>query len=231
MLSEAEMATNELIHHARLIQDRMRSRYDCGRVRGPATVKTIGGADAGYCGEYGIGVLALLSFPGLEPIGHSRVVRMTQFPYISGLFAFRELPLILAAYEKLPFSPDLLVINGHGYAHRKRFGMACHAGAVLGIPTIGVASRPPVANAGNPGHTRGSCKPMEDGNEIIGAAVRTKDREKPVYVSAGYRTTLAYAVRMVLDTTGNNRIPEPLHAAHRIAGLYRQMSGSGGKKG
>ncbi len=217
--------TNELINHARLIQDRMRFRYGCGNDPGPAAVKTIGGADTSYSGEYGIGVLALFSLPGLESIGHSFAVRMTLFPYISGLFTFRELPILLAAYEKLPVSPDLLFINGHGYAHPKRFGIACHAGAMLGIPTIGVASRPPAGHAAIPCLTRGSCAPVKVGDEVVGVAVRTKDRVKPVYVSAGYKTTLSYAVGMVLDTSGKNRIPEPLQAADRIARLYRQLLG------
>ncbi len=224
------MGTNELIHYARLIQDRMRFRYGCGRNQGLVTVKTIAGADASYDGEYGIGVFALLSFPSLNPIGHATAARMTQFPYIPGLFAFRELPLLLAAYEKLPVSPDLLFINGHGYAHQKRFGLACHAGAMLEIPTIGVASGPPAGHTAIPCLTRGSCAPVKEGDEVVGVAVRTKDRVKPIYVSAGYKTTLSYAVGMVLDTTEKNRIPEPLQAADRIAGLYRQLSGFGKKK-
>jgi deoxyribonuclease V len=208
----------------------MRFRYGCGGNQGPATVKTIGGADVSYDGEHGIGVFALLSFPSLNPIGHAIAARMTQFPYIPGLFAFRELPILLAAYEKLPFSPDLLFVNGHGYAHQKRFGLACHAGAMLEIPTIGVASGPPAGHTAIPCLTRGSCAPVKEGDEVIGVAVRTKDRVKPVYVSAGYKMTLSYAVGMVLETTGKNRIPEPLQAADRIAGLYRQLQGFGRKK-
>jgi deoxyribonuclease V len=218
---------NELIDSARMIQERMRFRYGCGRVQGQAPVKTIGGADASYYGDYGIGVLALLSFPWLEPIGYSYAARMTLFPYIPGLFAFRELPLILAAYEKLPVSPDLLLINGHGYAHQKKFGLACQAGAMLGIPTIGVASRPPEGYAPRPSITRGSYAPVIEGDEEVGAAVRTKDRVKPVYVSAGYKTNLTYAIRMVLDTTEKNRIPEPLWSADRIARTYKQLLGFG----
>ena len=95
------METKELIHYARLIQDRMRKRYGCGGDLSPAGIRIVGGADASYAGEYGIGVLALLSFPGLEPIGHAFAVRIPLFPYIPGLFAFRELPLLLSAFEKL----------------------------------------------------------------------------------------------------------------------------------
>lgn len=217
------METKELIHYARLIQDRMRKRYGCGGDLSPAGIRIVGGADASYAGEYGIGVLALLSFPGLEPIGHAFAVRIPLFPYIPGLFAFRELPLLLSAFEKLPVAPDLLFVNGHGYAHPKRFGMACHAGAVLGVPTIGIASRPPEGHAAAPGPTRGSYAPIKAGEEVLGMAVRTKDYVKPVYVSAGYRTSLSYAIRMVLDTSDKTRFPVPIQAADRLAGQYRDL--------
>jgi len=221
----SDIGTKELINRARLIQDRIRNRNGCGGDPGPTGIRIIGGADASYAGEYGVGVLALLSFPGLEPIGHAFAGRIPLFPYIPGLFAFRELPLLLSAFEKLPAIPDLLFVNGHGYSHPKRFGIACHAGAVLDVPTIGIASHPLAGHAATPGPTRGSCAPIKEGEEVLGMAVRTKDQAKPVYVSAGYRTSLLYAVRMVLDTSEKNRIPVPIQAADSLARQYRDLFG------
>jgi deoxyribonuclease V len=168
-------------------------------------------------------VVALFSYPELEPVECAFAVRRVLFPYVPGLFAFRELPLCLAACEKLTTSPDLLMFNGHGYAHPQRFGMACHAGALLGIPTIGVASRPLSGHRADPGCSRGSCAPLKDGEETVGMAVRTREGSRPVYVSAGYRTGLTWAVEVTLAAARDRRIPVPLHAADLLARGFRRM--------
>jgi deoxyribonuclease V len=210
-----------LIEAALRIQAQLSTRYPCSRMTREIRVRVIGGADAAYAGDTGIGVIALLSFPGLRPVGHAVSVRKIQFPYISGLFAFRELPLYLAAYEKLGTLPDLLLVNGHGYAHPRRFGLACHAGATLGVPTIGVAARAAVGKAASPGNWKGACSPLTDGKEVIGMAVRTRVPGRPVIVSAGFRTDLRYAVEMTLTSAAGERMPLPLQAADRLARAYR----------
>jgi deoxyribonuclease V len=216
---------SDLIRNAQVVQERLRARYSCG-VRGrEISVKIIGGADAAYSGDTGIGVIALLSFPSLEPIGHAVAVRKVLFPYVPGLFGFREVPLYLAACEKLSRLPDLLFLNGHGFAHPRRFGMACHAGALLGIPTIGVTSRLLCGRAELPGPGIGSHTPVTDDGESIGMSVRTKAGSKPVVVSAGYLTDLPYAVEMTLSCLKGNRLPRPLHAAHLLSKQYRDRTG------
>jgi deoxyribonuclease V len=215
--------TGSLIVAARAIQLRMRDRCGCGQEGYPAGIRIIGGADAAYAGETGIGVVALFSYPELELIEHAFAVRRVMFPYVPGLFAFRELPICLAACEKLTTSPDLLVFNGHGYAHPQRFGMACHAGALLGIPTIGVASRPLSGHSADPGRSRGSCAPIKVGEETVGMAVRTREGSRPVYVSGGYRTGLSFAVEVTLAAARDRRMPVPVHAADFLARGYRRM--------
>jgi deoxyribonuclease V len=208
---------------ARAVQLRMRDRCGCGQGGQTAGIRIIGGADAAYAGENGIGVVTLFSYPELEPVDHAVAVRRVLFPYVPGLFAYRELPLCLAAFEKLTTRPDLLMFNGHGYAHPHRFGMACHAGALLGIPTIGVASRPLSGQSADPDRSRGSCAPLLDGEEVVGMAVRTREGSRPVYVSAGYRTGLSFAVEVTLTATRDRRMPIPLHAADFLARDYRRM--------
>jgi deoxyribonuclease V len=215
--------TGSLTTAARAIQLRMRDRCGCGQGGQLSGIRIIGGADAAYTGENGIGVVALFSYPELEPVEHAFAARRVLFPYVPGLFAFRELPLCLAACEKLTTSPDLLMFNGHGYAHPHRFGMACHAGALLGIPTIGVASRPLSGHSADPGRSRGSCAPLKDGEETVGIAVRTREGSGPVYVSAGYRTGLSFAVEVTLAAARDRRMPAPLHAADLLARGYRRM--------
>jgi deoxyribonuclease V len=210
-----------LIQAALTIQDRLRNRYPCGDMDRKIRVQVIGGADVAYAGDTGIGVVAVLSFPELEPIGHAITVRKVQFPYIPGLFAFRELPFYMAAYEKLGVFPDLLMVNGHGYAHPCRFGLACQAGAVLEVPTIGIAARPLLGEATMPGNGIGACSPLMEGREPIGMLVRTSARGKPVFVSGGYMTDLRYAVEMTLASSPGERIPVPIRAADRLARTYR----------
>jgi deoxyribonuclease V len=209
---------NDLEVFARTVQKRMKERYGCGRSPlDPVRIGTIGGADAAYEGDYGIGVVVLLSYPSLELVTYGCAKRHVMFPYIPGLFAFRELPLIMAAFEKLRKIPDLLIIDGHGYAHPCRFGYACHAGAALGIPTVGIAKRPMTRLVKVPGNEPGMYEEIVMGGEVTGVALRTKSGARPVYVSAGYRTSLQFARRMALETSRNCRICEPVRIADQIA--------------
>ncbi|NYT06814.1 MAG: endonuclease V [Methanomicrobiales archaeon] len=201
----------------------MRDRCRCGQGDIPSPLRIIGGTDAAYTGQKGIGVVALYTFPGLEPVEYAVAVRHLLFPYVPGLFAFRELPICLAACEKLTTGFDLLMVNGHGYAHPQRFGMACHAGALLGVPTIGIASRPLSGRSGQPGRARGSCSPLMDRGEVVGMAVRTREGSRPVYVSAGYDTDLSFAVEITLAAARDRTMPLPLHGADRLAREYRRM--------
>ena len=215
---------HELRGAARQVQARMRRRT-CGRkiLREPEKITTIAGADAAYRGCFGTGVVIVLSFPDLRPLCHAYANRVVTFPYIPGLFGFRELPLIMAAFEKLPVIPDILLLDGHGYAHPRRFGSACQAGASLDIPTIGCAKRLLTGQYLSPGRIRGSCSSVIDQDTVIGMAVRTKTGARPVFVSAGYRTDLDCAVRIVQAAGGNHRIPEPLRMADMLARDYRDL--------
>jgi len=214
----------DLEEFARIVQVRMKERYGCGKTaRHPVQIQIIAGADVAYTGEYGIGVVVLMSYPSLELLSHVYTKRQVLFPYIPGLFAFRELPLIIAAFEKIKKLPDLLFIDGHGYAHPRRFGYACHAGAVLDIPTIGIAKRPMTRQEKNPGHEPGSCEEIVLEGEVTGIALRTKRGTPPVYISAGYHTSLPFAFRMACKTTRDHRIPEPIRIADLMARKYRDF--------
>jgi deoxyribonuclease V len=220
-------ADNNLIRNARAVQERLRARYSCG-VRGrEKKIRLVGGADTAYSQDTGIGVIALLSFPDLEPIGHAIAIRKVLFPYLPGLFAFREAPLLLAACEKLGVLPDLLFVNGHGFAHPRRFGLACHTGALVDIPTIGIASRLLCGRVSPPGPEQGSSSLVTDNDEAIGMLVRTKAGSKPLCVSAGYLTDLPYAVEMTLASLNGNRLPGPLHAADLLSKRYRELLSKG----
>lgn len=199
------------------LQHRLRSRVvKLGR---PQPVRYVAGTDVGF--ERGGGItraaVALLSFPGLELVDHAVARLPTRFPYVPGLLSFREMPALLDAMARLKGLPDLVLCDGHGYAHPRRFGIASHLGVYLGIPSIGVAKSRLVGEHGQPMQRRGAWVPLRDRGETIGAVLRTRPHTLPVYVSIGHRVSLAVAVRYAMACTTAYRLPETTRWAHRLA--------------
>lgn len=182
-------------------------------------IERIAGVDASYdeSRQRTRAAVAVLSFPGLELVDHAVAHLPTAFPYVPGLLSFREMPAVLAALEQLAQRPDLLLCDGQGYAHPRRFGLACHLGLWTDLPSIGVAKTRYVGQPGELAEELGHFSPLTDGDEVVGAAVRTRARVKPVYVSAGHRISLPTAVAWVLRATPRYRLPEPIRRAHRLA--------------
>jgi deoxyribonuclease V len=158
-----------------------------------------------------------MRLPALEPVAEARVERPTNFPYVPGLLSFRELPAGLAAIEQLPEAPEAVLCDGQGYAHPRRFGLACHLGLALDLPSVGVAKSRLIGTHDEPGETRGAWTPLLDGNEVVGAVLRTRMGIRPLYVSIGHRLSLESALRLVLRATGRYRLPEPLRRADRLS--------------
>lgn len=183
----------------------------------------IAGLDAAYSadGRTVFGSVAVLACPSLRVVEGATAAVPATFPYIPGLFAFREGPVLVAALDRLTCRPGLLMVHGHGIAHPRRCGIASHIGVVTGIPSIGVADTLLCGEVEEPGASRGSTAPVMDKGEVIGCAVRTAAAKRPVYVSPGHLIDLAWAVRTVLQTSPLFRTPEPLRAAHRLAVIAR----------
>ncbi len=136
-----------------------------------------------------------------------------QFPYIPGLFSFRELPPLIKAFGQLNTAPDLVVCDGQGYAHPRRFGLACHLGVIFDLPTIGCGKTRLTGEFQPPNMTRGATAPLIDNEEIIGCVLRTQDSINPVYVSLGHRVSLPTACRWVLKLSSRFRLPETTRQA------------------
>ena len=147
-------------------------------------------------------------------IDAATAVGTTDFPYLPGLFAFRELPALLDAVGALRTVPDVLVGDGHGIAHPRRFGLASHLGVATGLPSIGVAKTPP-GPFEPPAAERGATSPLRLDGEEVGAVVRTRAGVKPVYVSVGHRIDLATAIDLVLRLCRGTRLPETTRLADR----------------
>ncbi len=164
------------------------------------------------------GAVVVLSYPELSIVEIKIAQGKIIMPYIPGLLSFRESPLILDACEKLSNIPDLVLIDGQGIAHPRRLGLASHVGLFLGLPTIGCAKsilcgqHPPLAEE------VGSHAELLDNGEIIGAALRTKSRVRPIYVSVGHKIGLASALQWVINCCRGYRLPEPTRLAHLAAG-------------
>jgi deoxyribonuclease V len=145
------------------------------------------------------------------------VLMKIEFPYVPGLLSFREIPLILAVCRQLSTTPDLFIADAQGIAHPRRLGLASHLGLVLGVPTIGCAKSILCGKHGDLGDDPGDCVSLVDGAEVVGSALRTKRRVKPVYVSIGHRIDLDEACRWVLACCRGYRLPEPTRLAHQLA--------------
>lgn len=182
-------------------------------------LKTIAGIDVGYDLERELtkAAVVLLDWPSLELITSVIAYEKTEFPYISGLLAFREVPAILTALACLPAPPGLLMVDGQGVSHPRRMGIAAHLGVLTNLPTIGVAkSRLTGEHADIPMHER-AYAPLMDKGEMVGIVLRSKDKCNPLYVSSGHRVTHATALDITIRCLKNYRLPEPTRIADQIS--------------
>lgn len=174
------------------------------------------GSDIVYAG------IVVLKLPEFSEIDRATTAATVTFPYIPGLLSFRESPALLEAWKKLKVEPDLVMIDGQGYAHPRRFGIASHFGVLVDLPTVGCAKTLLVGTFEEPGEKAGSYSPLMDGEEIIGVALRTQDGVNPVFVSIGHRINLENAIDVVMRCTKGYRIPEPTRQAHLLVNALRR---------
>ena len=173
-------------------------------------VRTVAAADIALIENTGFAAVVVYSFPKLEELERASYCGDLTFPYIPGLLSFREIPLLLHAFEKLSRRPDLILADAHGYAHPRRAGLACHLGLVLDTPTIGCAKSVLIGDYEMPAFARGSTSPLRHRGEVIGTALRTRDGVRPIFVSCGHRVSLPTGVRLTLACCDGYRIPKPL---------------------
>lgn len=184
-----------------------------------AAAATVAGVDAAY--DDGANLVAaaavVLDADTLETIDEAATIGPVAAPYVAGALALREVPALLSALGRLNHQPDLIVVDGHGYAHPRRAGLACHLGVETGVPTIGCAKGPLVGSHAELGSDRGSRQPIVDGNERVGDVVRTRAGVKPVFVSPGSHIGFDDAAEWVLRLAVRYRLPETTRRADRLA--------------
>ncbi|MCY0935404.1 endonuclease V [Streptomyces sp. H34-S4] len=204
---------------AKAIQDELRGRVILAETGPPPGEGLIAGVDVAYDDERDLVAAAavVLDAVTLRVVEEATSVGRVSFPYVPGLLAFRELPTVLAALESLSVTPGLVVCDGYGLAHPRRFGLACHLGVVTGLPAIGVAKNPFTFTYEEPGARRGDVSALRaPGGELVGRALRTQDGIKPVYVSVGHRVSLDNACAHALALSPRFRIPETTRHADSL---------------
>jgi len=199
------------------LQKRFADRVECDDRLGP--VERVAGVDVGYDKARGVARAAVVVIDAatLDTVETAIVERSTAFPYVPGLLSFRELPAAIDALERLAGAPDVLLCDGHGFAHPRRFGIASHLGVFLDLPSIGVAKSRLVGEAGEPGLERGDRAPLTHKGEVIGTVLRTRTGVSPIFVSIGHRVCLDTAVQIVLACTTRYRLPETTRRADRLS--------------
>lgn len=203
---------------ARAVQDELRGRVVLDEPGPPPGTGRVTGVDVAYDDARDVVVAAavVLDAASLDVVAESTAVGRVPFPYVPGLLAFRELPAVLAALDALPCEPGLVVCDGYGLAHPRRFGLAAHLGVLTGLPAIGVAKNPFTFSYEEPDAPRGSSSPLLAGEEEVGRALRTQQDVKPVFVSIGHRVSLDNACAHTLRLAPRFRLPETTRRADAL---------------
>ena len=186
-------------------------------------ISCIAGADVAFPqqGKMCLAGIVLLHFPELEVMEKVDAVVPCQVPYVPGFLSFREAPAIFQAMAQLSRTPDVLMVDGQGFAHPRRFGLACHVAVGLGLPTIGVGKSRLIGEHGTVGMEKGAQAELIDKGEIVGSVLRSRSRVRCIYVSIGHLVTLEAAVNLVLDCCPRYRVPEPTRQADKWVGQRR----------
>ena len=210
------------IQEARTEQEKLKNKV----ILAPLTHvrRLVAGVDAAFSNDRVFATACLFSFPELMLVEIRSAVQKLGFPYVPGFLAFREGPAIIAALKKLPHMPDLILVDGQGIAHPRRFGIASYIGVLLDTPAIGCAKSKLIGDYEEPGIKKGSCSPLRLQGDVVGAVLRSKDNVRPLFISPGHRTDVKSAIRLVLSCLGNYRIPEPIRCADMQSKIIKKGS-------
>jgi deoxyribonuclease V len=209
---------------ARELQKALAARVDASTPLGPW--ETVAAADVSYnkYSEWLYAAVVVVRAGTFELVERVGVVGKATFPYVPGLLSFREAPVVLEAFRKLKARPDVVLCDGHGIAHPRRLGLACHLGLWLELPTIGCAKSRLCGTYDEPGPERGDRSPLVDRGEVVGAVVRSRSRVSPLFVSPGHRCDLESAVAVTLATSVKYRLPVPARLAHEYVNDIRRAA-------
>lgn len=207
---------------ARRLQDDLAGQVAAGPALDPGTVRHVAGADVSTQNDRAYATVVVLDFPGLSAVEVRGAQEPLEFPYVPGLLAFREIPVLLGVLEQVETPVDALIVDGQGYAHPRRMGLASHLGLFLDVPTVGCAKSRLVGEHDEPGREKGSATDLVHRGEVVGKVLRTRNGVSPVYVSVGNRIDLGSAVELVLACCPKYRLPETTRQAHDASNRRRR---------
>ena len=215
------------VAEARAIQERLRGRVE--RRDRFGRIQRVAGADVAFWGGRAYAAVLVFSYPDLQLIETAHAMAPLTFPYVPGLLTFREGPALLKAFAALTALPDVVLFDAHGLAHPRGFGLACHMGVLLNRPSVGCA-KSVLVGEWDPAALdtdRRAWAPLVLDGKTIGAAVRTRERTKPIFVSTGHRVSLRSAIRLALTCCAGYRIPEPTRQADIAVARLKRKAGAG----
>lgn len=215
----AELGNSFSIEKAHKAQLRL-SKQIIFEDRLPREIRYVAGVDVAYLNDLAVGAAVVLDYATLDLVENQTAICKTSFPYIPTLLSFREVPPSILCIKRLKTKPDVFLVDGHGFAHPYRCGFASHLGIVLGMPTIGVAKRRLVGELED--FKENGFAYLRHNDEIIGAALQTLRKYKPVYVSVGHMVSLETAIKIVRNCTRYGNIPKPIRIAHQTATAMRK---------
>ena len=195
----------------RRIQESLRKRIRLSPLE--KEPKFVAGVDAAFFGDKVISAACVFTYPGLEFVEQSYLVKEVSFPYIPGYLSFREGPAIIEALEGLKTRPDVVIFDGQGIAHPRGVGIASYVGVLLEIPTVGCAKSRLIGDYTEPGTRKGSRRALRHEGRVVGAVLRTRDGKRPVFVSPGHMIDIPGSLEVVLNSTGRFRLTEPVRCA------------------
>lgn len=204
------------------LQKELAPKVTAGPALDLARVSHVAGADVSTEGDRAYATVVVLDFPGLSPVEVQGFETDLSFPYVPGLLAFREIPAVAGAIEKVRTPVDAVIFDAQGLAHPRRMGLASHLGLFLNVPSVGCAKTRLVGTHEEPGQEKGSVTDLVHRGEVIGRVLRTRDGVSPVYVSVGNRVGLDSAVELVLACSPKYRLPETTRQAHNAANRLRR---------
>jgi deoxyribonuclease V len=214
---------------ARVIQSELAGQVDLCDGISLEDIEIVAGIDNAYVKNrretMACAAVVAVAFPEMEVIETMVAWEPIAFPYVPGLLSFREGPAVLAACADLSAEPDVILLDGQGFAHPRRFGLASHIGVLLDRPTIGCAKSRLIGQFEEPERVFGAHTPLVDRGEVVGAAVRTRPRHKPLFVSPGHKVSVETAVAIALACCRDGRfLPEPTRLAHEIVTRERRVA-------
>jgi deoxyribonuclease V len=207
---------NVSVEEAVALQEQLRAQVQQTNSFDTKDIRTVAGVDVTYR-EVGHAAVVVFDFLTMQIIEQVTATGTVNFPYVPGLLSFRECPVALQAFEQLHTQPDVIICDGQGYAHPRRFGLACHLGLWLDRPTIGCAKTRFIGTYANLGQNMGDQAQLMDGGEVIGVALRTRANTNPVFVSVGHKIDLDTAAKIVIRCVRGYRLPETTRAADHLS--------------